>query len=173
MLLSMLTTNQKGAIAEPAITKVALEIGWDVYRPAREGRRYDLILEMENGLARIQCKWAPLQRDALVVRSYSTPRTRSGLLRKVYADGEFDYLAAYSPDLDRCYLLPWAVIAGASQLHLPVSPARNNQRQGIREAKAFEFAATLAQISLGPIAQLGERRHGMAEVAGSIPAGST
>jgi hypothetical protein len=46
----MLTTNQKGAIAEAAITKAALELGYDVYRPATEGGRYDLIFDLSAAL---------------------------------------------------------------------------------------------------------------------------
>lgn len=168
----MLTTNQKGEIAEAAIIKVALERGWDVYRPTFEGGRYDLIFDMDGELGRIQCKWTPLHGDVLVVRSYSTRRAREGLLRRRYVEGEFDFLAAYAPDLGRCYLLPWSVIDGMSQLHLRVGRTRNNQRAGIRLASDFEFGATLAQAPLGPIAQLGERRHGMAEAVGSSPTGS-
>ena len=52
----MLTTNQKGAVAEAAITKVALEVGYDVYRPAIEGGRYDLIFDAGERLLRVQCK---------------------------------------------------------------------------------------------------------------------
>ena len=81
-----LTTNQKGAIAESALVKCALEHGLDVYRPVAE-------------------------------------------------------------------------------------PPGNHQRRGIRPANDFEFAATLGRLR-GPIAQLGERLHGMQEVAGSSPAGS-
>jgi len=35
--LPVLTTNQKGAIAEAAIMKAAFEVGYEVYRPAIEG----------------------------------------------------------------------------------------------------------------------------------------
>jgi hypothetical protein len=171
-LLAVLTTNQKGAIAEAAITQAALEMRCDVYRPVIEGCRYDLIFDTGAELQRIQCKWSPLHGDVVVIRSYSARRTRDGLIRKTYVTGEFDALAAYCPELDRCYLIPYEVINGLSQLHLRVAPARNNQHAGIRLASHYEFGATIAQTSPGPIAQLGERRHGMAEVAGSIPAGS-
>jgi PD-(D/E)XK endonuclease len=168
----MLTTNQKGAIAEAAIMRAALEVGYDVYRPVFEGGRYDLIFDTGERLSRVQCKWAPLHGDVLVIRSYSSRRTTAGLLRRRYVSGEFDALAAYAPHLGRCYLIPYEAIDGRTQLHLRVGPTRNNQRRGIRLASDFEFGATLRQTALGPIAQLGERRHGMAKAAGSSPAGS-
>ena len=153
--------------------KAALELHYDVYRPIFEGGRYDLIFDVGERLLRVQCKWAPLHGDVLIVRSYSTRRTVTGIVRRTYVAGEFDALAAYAPDLDRCYLIPYEAIDGGTQLHLRLAPARNNQRRGIRMASDFEFGATLSQTSLGPIAQLGERRAGSAKVAGSSPAGST
>ena len=82
-------------------------------------------------------------------------------------------MGAYCAALDRCYLIPYEAINGMVQISLRTRPARNNQHLGVRLASHYEFGATLPQTRLGPIAQLGERRHGMAEVAGSIPAGST
>jgi hypothetical protein len=71
-------------------------------------------------------------------------------------------------------LIPFEVIDGALQIHLRIAPTKNNQHIGVRRlASHYEFGAKLPQISLGPIAQLGERCHGMAEVVGSSPTGST
>jgi hypothetical protein len=53
----MLTTNQKGAVAETAIALAALELGIGVYRPLAD-ERYDLILDLRPKLLRVQCKWA-------------------------------------------------------------------------------------------------------------------
>jgi hypothetical protein len=169
----VLTTNQKGAIAEAAITKAALELGYGVYRPSIEGGRYDLIFDTGDELQRVQCKWAPLNGEVIVIRAYSTRRTAAGIRRNTYKPGEFDVLVAYCAAIDRVYAIPYDQIAGASHLQLRLSPARNNQRIGIRAAREFEFGATLPQTALGPIAQLGERRHGMAEAVGSSPTGST
>lgn len=153
--------------------KAALETQYEVYRPAIEGCRYDLIFDTGDRLLRVQCKWSPLHGDVVVIRSYSSRRAKDGLVRRAYVLGDFDALAAYCPELARCYLIPWEAINGLSQLHLRIAPARNNQRAGVRLASHYEFGATIAQTKLGPIAQLGERCHGMAEVVGSSPTGST
>ena len=159
--MSVLTTNAKGAIAETALAKAALEVGYDVYRPMFEGGRYDLIFDTGEKLLRVQCKWAPLNGDVVVIRSYSTRRNAEGLIRNPYVAGDFDVLGAYCAGLSRCYLIPYEVINGAQQLHLRVRPARNNQHLGVRLASHYEFGAKLERPQ-GPIAQLGERRHGMA-----------
>src|SRR5439155_5561924 len=57
-------------------------------------------------------------------------------------------------------------------IQLRLGPTANNQRHGINWAADYEFAAKLGGRP-GAIAQLGERVHGMHEVAGSSPAGST
>ena len=44
----MLTTNQKGAIAETAITAEAVRLGIEVYRPVAEHGRYDMIFAFEH-----------------------------------------------------------------------------------------------------------------------------
>ena len=55
-------------------------------------------------------------------------------------------------------------------VHLRLTPARNNQQAGIKAAEDYDLANMISR--LGAIAQLGERLHGMQEVAGSSPAGS-
>ena len=168
---NMLTTDQKGNIAETAITAAAVRLGVDVYRPVGEGGRYDMIFEIDERLWRIQCKWAPRQGDVIVLRCYSSRRNRDGFLRRKYRPGEFDAFAAYCPENETCYLLPYADFSGRTEIHLRLGACKNNQRVGVNWAKEYEFAATLGRP--GAIAQLGERLLGMQEVAGSNPAGST
>jgi PD-(D/E)XK nuclease superfamily protein len=166
-----MTTDQKGAIAELAIALTAVRLGIDVYRPVAEGGRYDLVLEIEDRLWRVQCKWAPRQGDVVVVRCYSSRRGPDGLLKRIYSPGEIDAFAAYCPELDQCYFLPYAFFESRTQVLLRLAPTQNNQSLGVNWASDYEFAARLGRG--GAVAQLGERRHGMAEVTGSIPVGST
>jgi hypothetical protein len=54
----MLTSDQKGAVAETAIVHAAIKLGISVYTPVAEGGRYDMIFELGWRLVRVQCKWA-------------------------------------------------------------------------------------------------------------------
>jgi hypothetical protein len=168
----MLTTNQKGAIAEARITAAAIAVGIEVYRPAMEGGRYDMIFGADEQLIRVQCKWAPLQKGVVIIRGYSCRRAADGFLKRAYTADEIDAFAAYCAELDTCYLIPVKAVGGSPQISLRVGPPRNNQRLRVRWAKDFEFGASMQLASLGPIAQLGERMHGMHEVVGSSPTGS-
>ncbi len=165
----MLSTDQKGAIAEAAIALAALRLGIAVYRPM-SNERYDMIFDIGQALLRVQCKWAKRRGDAVVVSCHRCRRDAAGLVRRNYTPEELDVFAAYCAPLDRCYLIPFDAVPPSGVLHLRLSPARNNQRARIRWASEFAFSATLA--SFGAIAQLGERRAGSAKVAGSSPAGS-
>jgi PD-(D/E)XK endonuclease len=148
MLLSMLTTNQKGAIAESAVIFEAAKLGIGVYRPISD-ERYDFILDFGARLVRVQCKWAARRGDVIVVPLYSARRTADGLRRTYYSRTEVDAFAAYSPDTEACYFVEFAEVEALRALHLRLGPTRNNQSQGIRWASQYEFAARLGS-RLGP-----------------------
>jgi hypothetical protein len=166
-----MTTDQKGAIAETAIAHAATKLGIDVYRPVAEGGRYDLIFDLGCRLLRVQCKWASRRGDTVVVSTESSRRTADGFIRRCYTPDEIDAIAAYSLELDRCFLIPISRVANRPAIALRVAPCRNNQRRRVNWADDFDFAAKLEDHQ-GAVAQLGERRHGMAEATGSSPVGS-
>ena len=147
-----------------AIAAAATKLDIGVMKPLGEGERYDLVLDFRPRLVRVQCKWAQHKGDVVSVHTGTCRRVRGGYLRTTYSADEVDALAAYCEPLERCYLLPISLIAGQNLIHLRLQPARNNQRALVNWAHEYE---------LGAIAQLGERRHGMAEAVGSSPTSST
>src|SRR5436190_9811138 len=166
----MLTTNQKGAIAEVAVIREAIDLGLGVWLLFAD-EPYDLILDLRPGLLRVQCKLAKRLRDVVYIRTGRCRRSREGLLHSCYGADEIDVVAAYCPGTGRCYLLPHELSVGRTAVQLRLEATKNNQARGIRWARDYELRATLARIA-GPIAQLGERVAGSHEVAGSSPAGS-
>ena len=165
-----MTTDQKGAIAELAIQLAATKLGLEVYKPVAEGGRYDMIFDLEWRLLRVQCKWSNRRGGVLVVSCQSARRCAEGFVRRTYTAKEVDAIAAYSLELDRCFLIPIARVEGRPAIALRLSPCLNNQRRRINWADDFDFAATLGRQ--GAVAQLGERQHGMLEATGSSPVGS-
>ena len=158
------TPSQKGAIAETAITAEAVRLGIGVYRPVNEGERCDLIFNLHPQLVRVQCKWGSRQGQIIGIRTSTSRLTPSGYLRTTYSEDEIDAIVAYCADLNQCYFLPIAMVAGKSYIHLRLSPSKNRQRSGINWAESY---------LLGAIAQLGERPAGSREVVGSSPTSST
>jgi prevent-host-death family protein len=159
-------SNQKGNVAELAIATEAARLGLSVLKPLTEHERYDLVIGIDGRLLRVQCKWASLHGEVVKVRfgsCYHSP-TR-GYVKTTYGADKVDAIAAYCHDLGRCYFLLIENFAGKNGVHLRVGPARNNQRASLHWAADYEFP--------GAVAQLEERRHGMAEVRGSSPLSST
>ncbi len=145
----MLTTDQKGAIAELAIAHAAAELGVGVFKPLTDGERYDLIFDFRPRLVRVQCKWAALVDDVLIIRCRSCRRTRAGLVHRSYTSDEVDAIAAYSGELRCGYYVPLEMLGGRSHLQLRLKPSRNNQRRGINWAEDFALEARLTDL-LGP-----------------------
>ncbi len=167
----MLTTDQKGNVPELAVALAAIKLGVDVYRPLGEGGRYDLIFDLRSRLVRVQCKWAPRAGDVVIVRCRSCRRSANGFIRRSYSADEIDAIAAYCAEVDQCYFLPIERFSDRTAVQLRLKPSRNHQRAGLNWAEDFSFEATLGRS--GAVAQLEERRLGMAEVRGSSPLGST
>lgn len=163
----VLSSNQKGAIAETAIAAAATRLGVAVLRPIVEHARYDLVFEIGDALFRVQCKWGALEeeRDVVKVSLRSSWCTPNGYERRKYAADEIDLVAVYCGDLDRCYLLPCELCVARSSVWLRLKPPRNAQRACINLASDFHFD--------GAVAQLVEHHAGSVGARGSSPLSST
>lgn len=144
----MLTTNQKGAIAETAIGHEAVKLGIGVLKPMWD-MRYDLVFDTDTDLLRVQCKWAVRQGDVIGIPARRCRRSRAGLVHRTYETGEIDAIAAYCADVDSCYLLPQALSVNRTVVLLRLESTRNNQQLGIRWARDYKLRARLGAL-LGP-----------------------
>jgi PD-(D/E)XK endonuclease len=145
----MLTTDQKGAIAESKIAAAAIELRLGVSKPLSP-LPYDLVFDLDGQrLLRVQCKWAIFAGQTVVIRCRRCRRGASGLIQRGYDQGEVDAFAAYSQALDRCFLVPVDDLGARTTLMLRVSPTRNNQLALVNWADDYSFAATLQKLA-GP-----------------------
>jgi prevent-host-death family protein len=144
----VLSTNQKGGIAETAITAAATKLGVSVLRPVVEHARYDLAFEIGDRILRVQCKWGALDDDGAVIKvslrsSWLTP---AGYVHSPYTPDEIDLVAVYCGELHRCYLLPSALACGRTSVYLRLVPPRNGQRASINLAEDFTLDGAVAQL---------------------------
>jgi hypothetical protein len=146
--LSVLTTNQKGLIAEAAVIKECARLGVPVARPLAD-ERYDLIIDLGLTLLRIQCKWAASDDAVIHVRCRRCRRGPKGLIHERYEPHEIDAVVAYSPVTDKCYLLPHDLSVDRAAVELRLRPPKNNQSAGIRWARDYELAARIRLLQ-GP-----------------------
>ncbi len=161
----MSDTTLKGAIAEAATTAAAVELGVVVLRPVIEGRRYDLVFDVDHRLYRVQCKWAPRRGAIIDVHLATCRHTPRGYVYSTYSAEEIDAVAVYCQELKCCYWLPIDLVEGKRAMYLRLEPAANGQRSAINYAEQH--------LLPGAIAQLGERLAGSQKVVGSSPTSST
>jgi hypothetical protein len=118
----------KGAIAEAAITAAAVALGIIVLRPVVEGRRYDLVFDVDDRLYRVQCKWAPRRGAIIDVHLATCRHTPRGYVYSTYGADEIEGIAVYCQELERCHWLPIDMGAGRRSVYLRLTPAANGQR---------------------------------------------
>ena len=92
-----LTPSEKGAAAEAAIAAAAIELGLTVLRPLVEGRRHDLMLDLDPELVRVQCKWAKQLNGVLVVKLNTSRLTPAGYIRTTYTAAQVARSASIPP----------------------------------------------------------------------------
>lgn len=143
-----MSSNRKGAIAELAVAKEAAALQIPVLWPLIEHGRYDIGLEVGGQILRIQCKWARKAGEVVKVNLGTSRFTPSnGYVLTTYTADEIDAVAAYCGDLDQCFFLPIDLVAGKREIHLRLSPAKNNQQAAINYASDYEFPGAVAQLA--------------------------
>jgi len=145
-----LSPTQKGAVAEAEIATAAIRMNLSVLRPIVEGGRYDLAIDVGHKLLRVQCKWASRNGDVLTIHCKTSRHTPHGYCITTYSADEIDVIAAYSPDVDRCYLIPIDEAEHMSMVSLRLAPTRNNQALNVRWARDYEFETSLHRHWLLP-----------------------
>ena len=148
--MDQLTPSQKGAVAEAGITSMVIQLGLTVLRPLCEGRRYDLVVDLEPDLLRVQCKLARSLPGVLSVHLQTCRHTPRGYVRTSYSAAEVDAIAAYSPQLHRGFLIPISEVSGRRNIHLRLDPTKNNQAEGIKWARDYELESGIERLRPRP-----------------------
>ena len=128
-----------GLRTEGAILSELNRLGYDVLVPFGVNHRYDLVIDCEGGLLKVQCKTGRLrdgvvQFSALSIQS-NTRRTRL----RGYA-GEVELFMVYCPGTDRVYAIPAEDVLTCG-MYLRVDPPRNRQSKRVRWARDYELPA--------------------------------
>ena len=136
----MAPTKQLGTIAELAVATDLASSGYPVLFPFGEDCNYDLAIERDGALERVQVKYSRSAGGVVPVRCTSHSLTK-GVVRqtKRYTAAMIEWLAVYDATTQRCFYIPAAELGpGRSLLHLRLAPTANNQLKGIRMASDYE-----------------------------------
>ena len=128
-------TTFKGDVAELMAASELVERGYIVSRPLTNGAAYDLLVDLDGRILRIQVKRSCRQSNGTLRINLYTSKYHRGRSRIGY-DGKVDFILGVDCDNREFYLI------GGDQLkrtaiHLRATPSLNNQVVGCRPATEF------------------------------------
>ena len=130
-------TKQVGDVSESAVITALIKCGYEVSIPFGENHRYDVIVDKDGVLSRVQIKSGRLRRGVIDYAACSSHFHRKGQNYRSY-QGEVDYFGIYCKDTDEVYLVPCAD-APATRGSLRIDPTKQGQFKKVRWAHPYLF----------------------------------
>jgi hypothetical protein len=134
-------TAKKGEITECMVLARLIQLGYECLIPWGHDHRYDIAIDDDGKLIRIQCKTARYseERGCLAFNTSITYARVGGKphIKKGYKGGA-DYFGVYSPDTEKVYLVPVEDAPG-DVAALRLRTTKNKQNKGVRWAKDYEL----------------------------------
>ena len=127
-------TKLKADIAESAVVTELLKRGFKVLKPFGDRLPYDLGIDNDGKLIKIQVKSAWHYRGAYKVDARITKTNRRRKVRKYYNKDDFDFAIIYISDLDTFYIMPVLVF---NSYKSEISLVETSKRQ--RKPKSAEY----------------------------------
>lgn len=133
-------TKEKGELAEAKILARFLELGWPVSIPFGDNCRYDMIVEREGKLLKVQCKSAWYVENGTLHFNTCSHNSKGANRNKKrhYTSDEIDIVAVYSPHTEKCYLLSVDDLPRSTAI-LRIKASANGQTKDIRWAEDYEL----------------------------------
>ena len=129
----------KGDIGVAFVIARLVELGWNVGIPLTEHAPYDLFAEKGGELHTVQVRYVAPREDVIYVKLSTSWADRNGNHRRRRSAGQFSLLAIYSPGRGVFFLKDSELGDNGQCVCLRFSPAKNNQRCGVRMAENFRF----------------------------------
>ena len=129
-----------GEMSQAYFIAICLERGWVVSQVVGDCERYDCVLDMGDGLKRIQIKTGKILGGSLVFScassTYHVPEGCATKHSRQGYKGQIDFFGVYSPELKKSYLVPVEEV-GIRSGALRIDVSKNNQKS--RMAQDFEI----------------------------------
>ncbi len=135
-------TTRKGEITESVVLARLIQLGYRCLIPWGHDHRYDIAVDDDGKLIRIQCKtahyieeWGCLEFNTAITyaRVGGKPHITKGY------KGEADYFGVYASETGKVYLIPVEAVPIGSKAKLRLDAAKNNQQKGVKWAKDYEI----------------------------------
>lgn len=131
-------THQKGDIAELAIAFEAVKLGYSVSFPYGHNNRYDLIVDRNEKLERVQVKYVNSDGITIKISCRSVNKENGKLVKHKYTKNDIEWLAVFDSFDNTCYFIPSEELNdGMDTVILRIEKPKNNQKKLIRWAKDY------------------------------------
>ena len=140
-------TKLKADIAESAVTTELLKRGFKVLKPVGDRLPYDLALDLDGKLLRIQVKsaWFDTSDGAYLVDSRRTKTNRRRMLRQKYCCDDFDFAVLYIQELHVFYIMPFVAFdAYKSNISLVETEKRQRQPKSLEYRERWDLLSKWA-----------------------------
>lgn len=138
-------TKLKGDIAEQAVILKVLQMGCEVAKPIGDRLPYDLIIDRNGKLIKIQVKsaWFDETKQNYVVDNRRTKTNRRVMKREAYSNNDFDFAILYIENLQVFYIMPVAIfISYGSEIHLVEDEKRQRKPKSAAYREAWCLLTT-------------------------------
>ena len=142
-----MSTKLKGDVAEQAAILKLLECGWGVAKPIGDRLPYDLIVDVNGKLIRLQTKsaWFNAFDQNYCIDVRRTKTNRREMVRSLYSNKDFDFALIYLPEIRIFYVFPVNVFIGfGSTLSLVETGERQRKPKSANYREAFELISQWA-----------------------------
>lgn len=125
----------KGNRTEARVLAALLDRYDTVLLPYGSNSRYDLAVDEEDRLLRIQCKTGRLRNGCVLFKTCSSMEHRKPGAKSAY-HGQADLFGVWCPETQATYLVPVGDV-GDTEGCLRIDPPKNRQAAGIRWAAQY------------------------------------
>ncbi|MDD4907845.1 MAG: group I intron-associated PD-(D/E)XK endonuclease [Candidatus Omnitrophica bacterium] len=135
-------TKLKADIAESAVITELLKKGFKVLKPVGDRLPYDLALDLDGKLLRIQVKsaWFDHKKNSYGADVRRTKTNRRRMRRDRYTEDDFDFAMLYIESLDVFYIMPFSVFKTyGSTISLVESDKRQRKPQSAQYRERWDL----------------------------------
>lgn len=119
-----LSSQQKGIATEMAVATYLLTLGYNVSQPFCQDSKYDLIVDVNGKLLRLQVKTSRLtSANSITFNCRSTTTNVKNCKNRRYSDQEIDFFATFWEN--KAYIVPISECSTSKSLHL-IKPSQSN-----------------------------------------------
>lgn len=144
----MKNTKRLGNLTELQCITRLYELGCAVSIPFGNSEKYDVIIDYNNKLYKVQIKHGNLHKDELNEDDYISIKctweghNRTGYTKNKYTPDEIDFFATFYDN--ECYLMKCSECS--NQKVLRIKPPKNNQIKGVNFLENFKASEVLKSL---------------------------